>query len=186
MNRLLIHLPNLMTSLRLVAAPFLALLVLDGRFEAALVIFAAAGASDAMDGYLAKRFGLMTTLGRFLDPAADKLLMLASFVVLVAIGAAPVWLAAVVIGRDMLIVLGAALAWALDLPVRIAPLPLGKISTALQILYIGTTLLFLVLGIDLPALAGALVAVVAAFTLASGLNYATLGLKALARASRTA
>jgi cardiolipin synthase len=185
-NRLFLHVPNLMTSLRLVAAPFLALLVLDGHYEGALGLFAFAGATDAADGFVARRFGLMTELGRFLDPLADKFLMLASFIVLVAIGVAPVWLASVVIGRDLLVVLGAGLAWAFDLPLRIAPLQLGKISTALQIAYIAATLLLLVLGIDLPALGNALAVLVAGFTLASGLNYATLWLKALARASRTA
>lgn len=183
MNRIVHHFPNFLTSLRLVAAPFLALFVLDGRYGEAFAIFAMAGASDAADGFLAKRFGLMTQLGRYLDPAADKLLMLASFLVLVAIGAAPLWLAAIVIGRDLAIVLGALLTWMFHLPLKISPTPLGKASTAVQIGYIAATLLFLVLGLDWPGLGHTLAFVTAGFTLASGLNYAALWLKALARAS---
>ncbi len=186
MNRLFSQFPNFLTSLRVAAAPFLAVLVLDGRYGEAFAVFAFAGASDAADGYLAKRFGLTSEFGRLLDPAADKLLMLASFLVLVAIGVAPVWLALLVIGRDLGIVLGTVLAWALDLPLRVAPSPLGKITTAAQIGYIALTLLLLLTGADWPLLARGVALVVAAVTLASALNYAALWLKALARASRMA
>lgn len=187
MNRLFVLLPNILTSLRLAAAPFLAMLVVAGDHADALAVFAFAGASDAVDGFLAKRFGLATRFGRYFDPAADKLLMLASFVALAVIGAAPVWLAVLVIGRDLGIVFGAFFTWAFDLPLKVAPLPLGKVSTAVQIGYIALLLILLVFGVDRPGIASGAAIVTGALTLASGLNYAALWLRALAaRASRTA
>ena len=187
MNRIFPNLPNILTGLRLVSAPVLAVLVLAGDHGAAFAVFAFAGLSDAADGFLAKRFGLDTAFGRILDPAADKLLMLASFLALSAIGEAPIWLTALVIGRDLGIVAGALLAWALDLPFKVAPLPLGKLCTALQIGYIAMVLLLLLTGTEAQGVADAAALVTAAITLASGLNYAALWLRALAaRASRTA
>ncbi len=187
MNRLFPHLPNLLTALRIAAAPALALLTLEGSYGQAFAVFLFAGASDAADGYLAKRFGLSTRFGRIFDPAADKILMLLSFLALVAIGVAPVWLAALVIGRDALIVLGVGLAWALDLPMPIAPLPLGKATTVAQIAYIALILMFLVTGFSAPQTAAGMAIAVAVVTLASGLNYAALWLRAVViRAGRTA
>lgn len=187
MNRFFFLLPNILTSLRLAAAPFMAMLVVSGDYGGALVVFAFAGASDALDGFLAKRFGLDTTFGRYLDPAADKLLMLASFLAMVAVGLAPVWLAALVIGRDLGIVFGVFFTWAFDLPLKVAPLPLGKASTAIQIVYIALILMFLVFGVDRPDIVSGAALVTGALTLASGLNYAALWLRALAaRASRPA
>lgn len=181
------HLPNILTGLRLAAAPVLALLVISGNYGAAFAVFVFAGLSDAADGFLAKRFGLDTAFGRVLDPAADKLLMLASFVALSAIGLVPVWLTVLVIGRDLGIVAGALLAWALDLPFKVAPLPLGKISTACQICYIAFMLLSLLAIARVPAIADAATLVTAAVTVMSGLNYAALWLRALAaRVGRTA
>lgn len=187
MNRLVQNFPNVITGLRVVAAPVMALLVLSGQFWEALALFAFAGASDAADGFLAKRFNLTSDLGRILDPAADKLLMLASFLALAMVGVVPVWLAALVIGRDLLIVLGALLAWLLELPLKLAPLPLGKVTTALQIGYIAVVLALLLGGWRAASTELAMALTVGGFTVASGLNYAALGLKALARAgSRTA
>src|SRR5678815_5329906 len=91
------HLPNLLTSLRLAAAPTTAGLLVAGHFNAAFGLFAVAGLSDAADGFLAKRFGLDSPLGRVLDPTADKALMLAAFVTLAILDDVPVWLAALVI-----------------------------------------------------------------------------------------
>ena len=187
MRRFFPNLPNILTSLRLLMAPVLAVLVLGGHHRAAFGVFVFAGLSDAADGYLAKRFDLGSALGRILDPAADKLLMLASFLALSAVGATPVWLTALVIGRDVGIVAGALSAWTLDLPLKVAPLPLGKICTALQITYIALILLLLLAGRQMPDLVTAAELITAAITLASGLNYAALWLRALiVRAGRTA
>ena len=87
--------------------------------------------------------------------------------------------AALVIGRDLAIVLGAGVAWMLDLPMRIAPLPLGKATTAMQIAYIALMLMFLLTGFSDPQMAAGMAIAVAVVTLASGLNYAAIWLKAL-------
>lgn len=172
------HLPNLLTGLRLVCAPALAFLLLRGADRAALGIFVFAGFSDAADGYLAKRFGLATPFGRYLDPVADKLLMLAAFLALTVLGFAPLWLAALVIARDIAIVAGILLAHVLALPLRIAPLAIGKLSTATQIAYVGFSLFVLAFGLQWPALAEAAAVATAAVTAASWLAYAAVWIRA--------
>src|SRR5262249_11996644 len=111
--------PNFLTAIRVVLAPLTAYLVLQGQDLFALCVFAFAGASDALDGFLARRFALVSRFGEYLDPAADKLLMLACFVTLTMIQQTPLWLTAIVIGRDIAIVLGVLLAWSLSLPLKV-------------------------------------------------------------------
>src|SRR2546423_5731176 len=137
---LLRHLPNLLTTLRLAAAPATAGLLVEGHFGAALGLFTFAGLSDAADGFLAKRFGLSTPLGRFLDPLADKALMLAVFITLARLGDVPVWLTATVVSRDLLIVSALAAALALRAPISIKPLMGGKNCTAPPARYIALPL----------------------------------------------
>lgn len=183
---LLRHLPNLLTALRLCAAPFTAALILRANYSAALGFFAFAGLSDALDGYLARRLSPGSRFGVYLDPAADKLLMLASFVTLTMVGAVPLWLTALVIGRDIAIVGGAAIAWLLALPLKIEPLQIGKISTVVQVGYIGLVLLLRAAEIEAPrlVLSGAIIA--GAVTAASWAAYGQLLLRAVALGRRTA
>jgi cardiolipin synthase len=186
MSGLLKHIPNLLTWLRLAAAPAVALLLIDGNDRAALGIFAFAGLSDAADGFLAKRFGFATRFGRYLDPAADKLLMLASFLTLTAMGVTPLWLTVVVVSRDLAIVSGVVLAILLEWPVPIAPLFIGKLSTALQIGYVTLALIALAAGLDWPRWLNAMAVATAAATLASWFGYGQLLLKSFARRRRGA
>ena len=144
------HLPNLLSALRLMAAPLAAGLLLDDHDSAALAVFVAASFSDLLDGYVARRWGFTSRFGAWLDPAADKLLMLLCFVALLRLGVAPLWLVALVLARDLGIALGAALAWALSLPLRIAPLLIGKAATAVQVAYIGVWLLLLAFDLESP------------------------------------
>ena len=176
--------PNLLTGSRLVCAPLLALLLMRGHDTAALCVFVFAGLTDAADGYLAKRYNLASRLGRYLDPAADKLLMLACFLTLTRLGVTPLWLTVLVIARDVIIVCAIVLAHYLALPLRIAPSLLGKISTAAQVCYVGSMLVLLAFTIAWPMLAYGAALVAGALTLASWLNYAALWLQALARRSR--
>jgi cardiolipin synthase len=176
---LLRHVPNALTGLRLVAAPATAGLLVAGHFNAAFGVFALAGVSDAADGYLAKRFGLTTPLGRILDPAADKALMLAAFVTLACLGALPIALAAIVIGRDLCIVLGLGVAAMARAPIPIQPLLLGKLATALQLLYIGIHLASLAFRFPLDAVEPADAYVVAATTIASALGYGVIWFNAM-------
>jgi len=183
-NGLFKHLPNLLTGLRLASAPAVALLLIGGNDRAALGIFALAGLSDAADGFLAKRFGFATRFGRFLDPAADKLLMLASFLTLTLMGIAPLWLTAIVIGRDIAIVLGVVLIVLLELPVLVTPLFIGKVSTACQIGYVAFALVLLSFGIGWRAALGFAGALTAAATLLSWLAYGQVLLAAVWKRGR--
>src|SRR5690606_13949851 len=119
--------------LRLLAAPFAAWLILGGHDIASLAVFSAAALSDGLDGWVARRFGYTSRFGAWLDPAADKLLMISCMLALFAVGAAPLWLAVLVILRDLLIAAGWLGVWALPLPVQVAPLRIGKVSTLMQI-----------------------------------------------------
>ncbi len=172
--------PNILSALRLVSAPIAAWLILHGIDYAALCVFCLAGASDAADGFLAKKFGLASRFGAWLDPAADKLLMLASFVSLTLVGAVPVWVTVLVIGRDIAIVLGVLLAQVLRLPLKVAPLMIGKVSTVVQVLYIAFVLLVLTLNANWPRIELAGEVAVALLTAGSFLAYALVWFRASA------
>jgi cardiolipin synthase len=180
------HLPNLLSVLRLLAAPLAAFLIVAGADTAALLVFILAGASDAADGFIARRWGHTSRFGAWLDPAADKLLMLACFVALYRTGAVPLWLAALVVGRDISLIAGALLAKGLSLPLHIAPIRLGKASTLVQIGYIGLVLLFLAFNRDAPGLVMVAGIVTASVTVLSWLAYVQIFLRVLVPGRRTA
>src|SRR5580704_7073398 len=129
------HLPNLLSALRLIVAPLAGWALLNGHDTAALAMFACAGLSDLADGMIARRWGFTSRFGAWLDPAADKLLMICCFVVLLHLGVVPLWLVLLVLARDLAIALGAMIAWALALPLAIAPLIIGKATTVVQVGY---------------------------------------------------
>src|SRR5471032_2457014 len=129
------YVPNLLSALRLAAAPLAAWAIHSGHDTAALLVFTAAGASDGLDGFIARRWGVTSSFGAWLDPAADKLLMLLCLVALLAIGVTPFWLVALVVARDAGIVGGWLVIKLLGLPVTASPLFLGKASTVMQVLY---------------------------------------------------
>jgi cardiolipin synthase len=177
---LLRQIPNLLTVLRLACAPVTALLLLDQAYPVALGVFVFAGLTDLADGFLAKRYGLDTQVGAWLDPAADKLLMLASFLALTYVGVAPPWLTVLVLARDAAIVLGVLLAKYMAWPLRVQPQLLGKISTAIQVAYVGLMLLMLAFEINLPNLSHVAAVTTAVFTLASWLSYGQVLLHTIA------
>lgn len=181
MTKLLRHAPNFLTGLRFLSAPLLAMLLFQNRYQAALGVFIFAALSDMADGWLAKRYHLATRTGRYLDPAADKFLMLTSYIALTVLHITPVWLTALVIGRDVVIVGGILLARILELPLRIAPLPIGKASTAVQVAYIGLIVVLLAFNLSEPAIVKAVELTTGALTLASGFAYTALWFQALAR-----
>ncbi|MDE2133624.1 MAG: CDP-alcohol phosphatidyltransferase family protein [Alphaproteobacteria bacterium] len=186
MNALLRQAPNILSALRLVAAPIAAYLILRDLDVAALCVFVLAGLSDALDGFLAKRYALTSRFGAWLDPAADKFLMLASFVTLTMEGAVPLWLTVLVIGRDVAIVLGVGAARLLDAPLRLSPLIVGKASTVAQILYIAFVLLQLAADVSVPRLIFAGTAAVTIFTMLSFFAYGYVWLQAVAAGRRAA
>ena len=187
MNLVLRNIPNLLTALRLASAPMLAALLVRGDDRWALAIFVFAGLSDLADGWLAKRFHMKTRVGRYLDPAADKVLMLASFLALTAMHATPFWLTALVIARDVVIVLAILLARFLELPLRVAPLYIGKFSTAVQVLYVAMMLVLLAFGFEWPRVAATGAFVTGVFTAVSWIAYGNVWVRAaIAKAGHTA
>jgi len=171
--------PNLLSALRLLAAPLAAWLILDNHDSAALLVFAAAAASDGLDGFIARRWHVTSDFGAWLDPAADKLLMLLCLSALFAVGATPVWLLALVVARDGAIAAGWLLIRGLGLPVAVRPLLVGKASTMMQILYVLGVLLLLAFDLDAPRLALAAAWICGLFTILSAVAYAGLFLRGM-------
>jgi len=178
-----LNLPNAITFGRLCAVPFALWLVLQGRMGWALAVFALAGASDAVDGWLARRRG-GTVLGAWMDPAADKALLVGMFVALAAIGLLPGWMAALVVGRDLVILGGIAAMWRLGRPLRIRPLLLGKANTAVQILLVCVVMSLESFGLRAPGFRMVLLWLAAATTVASGVLYVWRASRPLERDGR--
>jgi cardiolipin synthase (CMP-forming) len=166
------HLPNLITALRMLLVVPLCWLIDTAHYEGALVVAAIAGLSDAVDGFLAKRFGWQSWLGGILDPIADKLLLMAAFLWLAFAGDVPAWLAALVIGRDLVIVGGAVAYYVMIGRFDAAPTLLSKLTTVVQIVFVLGELVRLSHLVEVPgALQAAAIAATALLTLASGAHY---------------
>lgn len=129
-------LPNAISMLRIVLVVPILYLIVDGEYAVALLLFVIAGGSDGIDGYLAVRFNWQTRFGALLDPVADKLLVSGMFITLAWQGLLPVWLAAVVILRDLVIFVGALVYHFLIEPVQGEPSRISKLNTALQLLFL--------------------------------------------------
>jgi cardiolipin synthase len=145
-------------------------LVIEHRMAWAFCLFILAGLSDALDGWLARRYG-GNAVGAMLDPLADKALGLTMFITLAAVGALPDWLAIMVVFRDVLIVGGIMILSVLGQAVPIRPLYISKVNTVVQIVVIGFTLFQAGFGIHLPGMQIALIWLVAVTTLVSGSAY---------------
>jgi len=163
------------TLARLAAVPLVVWLVLRHHLALTFWLFVAAGASDAVDGWLARRNGGGSTLGSVLDPVADKALLVTMFVTLAAISVLPDWLAILVVFRDALIVGGVLVLSVLGQSVTIRPLYISKLNTAMQIVLVAVALLLAGFGrhdaLAAPWLLNVLIWAVAATTLASGTAY---------------
>jgi cardiolipin synthase len=167
-----VTIPNIITLVRLVAVPVVVLLIMEGAFGWAFALFVAAGVSDAIDGTIARHVpGQASELGRYLDPIADKALLVSIYVTLGITGQIPAWLVLLVASRDALIVGGVLLAWVVSRPVPIVPLMVSKANTAAQILFAAVVLADLGLGWRLDILIVVLVWVVSALTIASAAAY---------------
>jgi len=128
-------LPNLITMGRLILVPVIIYLIGAQQFEAAFWLFVAAGVSDGVDGFIAKRFGYVTALGTYLDPVADKVLLVSIFVSLSLQELIPNWLVILVVSRDVLIVGAVLISWLIGFHVVMRPLMVSKINTTVQISY---------------------------------------------------
>jgi cardiolipin synthase len=164
---LVINIPNFITLARIISVPVIFWALLSGHGRVAFVVFLCAGISDAVDGFLAKRFGWRTELGAYLDPLADKLLIVSIFIALGVRDELPLWLVIAVVSRDILIIAAVLLAWLLDQPINIKPLSLSKANTVAQILLAAVVLADGAFGLGLTAARGMLVWLTGALTLIS-------------------
>ncbi len=180
MDSLVRQIPNTLTTLRLLLAIPLCWMILQGDYEAVLWIALAAGLSDGVDGWLARILHATSRYGAVVDPLADKVMLSGAYPSMAVVGLIPWWLALLVIGRDVVIVLGALAFHALYGRYEMAPTGLGKFSTFLQILFA----LVVLAGQVYPALQSphvfALLLIVASVTALSGIHYVYIwGSKAL-------
>src|SRR5262245_646862 len=139
-GRVHVNLPNLITLARILSVPVVVWAIAAHEMLLAFALFAAAGVSDAVDGFLAKRFGMKSELGAYLDPLADKVLIGSIYVALGIVEALPRWLVILVVSRDLMIIGAVMLSWLVDRPLTIRPLLVSKLNTVAQILLAGLVL----------------------------------------------
>lgn len=164
-------LPNIISVLRIVLVIPCAWLLWHKQFVHALYLFAVAGCSDALDGYLAKRNGWTSWIGGILDPLADKLLLMASYFTLGGLGLLPWWLVITVMARDVVIVAGATVYHFWVARLEADPTPLSKLNTLAQIVLVLTVVFNQVVEVSLQAVIRALIYAVTLTTVTSGVLY---------------
>lgn len=164
-------LPNGISLLRIFAVPLTIYLLLSQEITAAFWIIVVAGVSDGLDGYLAKRLNAVTRIGTYLDPLADKTMLIAVCLCLAHLGFLPCWIIALAILRDLLILGGFLLSNILQLKLRVNPIFISKVNTVLQILMVAFALGQEAIGWDFLQLVSALVYLVAFTTIVSGTLY---------------
>jgi cardiolipin synthase (CMP-forming) len=162
-----VSIPNLITLARILLVPILIWAITSGETRIAFLLFLAAGVSDAVDGFLAKRFGMATELGAYLDPLADKAMIVSIYVALGVAEAIPRWLVILVVSRDVMIVGAVILSWLVDRPVKLKPLMVSKANTVAQIALALVVLAALGFDFDASLATVLLTALVAALTLLS-------------------
>ena len=163
--------PNLITLCRILLVPVVIWAITAGEMKVAFILFLAAGISDAVDGFLAKRFGMGTELGAYLDPLADKTMLVSIYVALGIIAAVPRWLVILVVSRDIMIVGAVILSWFVDRPIPLKPLLVSKLNTVAQIALAGVVLAALGFGFSAGIVLTVLMSLVAALTLLSVVFY---------------
>ncbi len=165
------NLPNLITIGRIISVPLIIWLIVSEQALPAFLVFVAAGVSDAIDGFIAKHYAQATELGSYLDPIADKLLLVSIYVALGMQEILPAWLAILVVSRDVLIVGGFLLAWLLGRPAQVVPLMVSKVTTVVQIVLAAIVLGALGFDVDVEAVVVLLIWCVAALTIVSASAY---------------
>jgi cardiolipin synthase (CMP-forming) len=178
-----INLPNLLTIIRILLTPLFVIVLLKDLFGPALLIFSIAGISDGLDGFIARYFNQRTTLGAYLDPIADKLLLMSAFVSLAILKIVPSWVTVIVISRDVLIVMGIAIFTLTEKKYKIKPSFISKITTVAQI----TTVILALVNLHVvgySVLMGTLFWVTAGLTIVSGLHYIYFGMNILQNGSK--
>ncbi|MGL4325543.1 MAG: CDP-alcohol phosphatidyltransferase family protein [Beijerinckiaceae bacterium] len=174
------NLPNIITLGRIILVPIIVSLVISREWGLAFALFIVAGISDALDGYIAKQYGMTTELGATIDPLADKALLVSLYVALAFTRDIPPWLAILVVFRDIIIVAAVMVSWSLDKPLEIKPLGISKINTAFQIALVAGILAMKAFGFVGGAGLSAAVIAVGILTLASGGAYLVLWVRHMA------
>ena len=181
-------LPNLISLARLFCVPVVIWLLVEQWFLAAFWVFVLAGVSDAVDGWLAKRFAMASKLGAHLDAIADKTLLVCIYVALGVLGLLDSWLVILVVSRDVLIVGALALSYFADLPVTIRPSLASKANTTLQIALAASVLGAAGYGVhaELHKAIEALAFMVAVSTVVSGIGYLARWVRGLSQGMKRA
>lgn len=173
-------LPNLITIARLLLVPLVVAAIGAGYWRAAFLLFVIAGVSDAVDGFIARRWDMRSVLGAYIDPFADKALLVSIYVTLSVTGTLPGWVAILVVSRDLMILSAIVLSWLLERPMEIRPLGISKINTAAQIGLAAMVLAGEAFGVPARAAIEVGVATVAVLTLMSAGAYLALWLRHMA------
>lgn len=166
-----VNIPNLITLGRILLVPVIIWAITSGQMAAAFVLFVIAGVSDAIDGFLAKRFHMQSEMGALLDPLADKALLVSIYVALGISADLPRWLVILVVSRDIIIIGAVIVSWLLDRPIPMKPLMISKINTVVQVTYAALALATLGFGLVLAPLGTILMGLVTLTTLASVAAY---------------
>lgn len=177
------NIPNFLSLLRIILVPVIVIFLIQESYAKALIVFAVAGLTDAMDGTVARLLNKQTELGSFLDPLADKILLSTSFIALAIFGLIPSWLSVIVISRDFIILLGIATLSMMSVTYEIKPIFVSKVTTTLQI---ATVFFALIIKANIFAIVGHNLIMIlswltASFTIISGLFYIIKGIKFINR-----
>jgi cardiolipin synthase len=175
-TELLMKLPNYITLLRVILIPFFINFMIYDYYRGALLVFAAACVTDALDGLIARLMNQKTELGAFLDPMADKLLILSAFVTLAFFRKLPVWLVIIVISRDAILTMGSLVIYFTTRMLKVQPSIIGKLTTVMQLSVVTVALVLMNYGTE-TRITPVLQWITAAVTLASGVQYVKRGLK---------
>ena len=173
-------LPNLITVARFIMVPLVILAMINGEMLATFVLFLLAGVSDGLDGFIARNFNQRSELGAWLDPVADKFLLVSVFVMLGWLGVLPSWLVIFAVSRDALIVGAVVLSSLLENPVEMRPLLISKANTMVQIVLLVLVLADLAGLARLDAVIGWMIYAVAGLTIASASAYLVTWLRHMA------
>jgi cardiolipin synthase len=171
------NLPNSLTVLRIILIPFFVGFLIYGHYGLALLTLIVAGITDILDGVIARMANQRTKLGAYLDPLADKLLLTSAFVTLSILHLLPIWVAIIVLSRDLIIIVGTLLLYVTETPLEVVPTVLGKGATLAQLLYLALALVFIYLQRD-RAILIPLLAIMLVLTVVSGLQYVYRGIRA--------
>ena len=159
--------PNIITLGRILLVPFIVWAIASNQMEIAFIIFIVAGVSDAVDGFLAKRFNMASELGALLDPLADKALLVSIYVALGIWGAVPRWIVILVVSRDIMIVAAVIVSWLFGKPIPMKPLMVSKLNTVAQVAFAALVLAALGFGFKSNPYDLILMGFVTVFTLVS-------------------